>query len=92
MLNDWNKVSVIEGRWTPTSKCDVKSCKSIAKFMVFNDDGESKMSRLFFCCCPKHLALAVRKAWIDNRENKQRLDYNIKKEEKEKAKKLLGIN
>jgi len=92
MINDWNNVGVIEGSWTPKSKCNVKGCNRGAKFMVFNDDGKSNMSRLFHCCCGKHLPLAVRKAWSENRSQKLKLEQRAKKEEMEEAKKLLGVS
>ena len=79
MLNDWNTVAVIEGSWTPKSKCDVKSCKRHAKFLLFNDYGAPKMSRLFFCCCAKHLSLAVRRGWDENRTRKKKLEQTEKK-------------
>jgi len=68
VLGDFNKVTVIEGSWSPSSRCSIKTCNSKAKFMVFNDDGEPKMSRLFSTCCGKHLPLTVRRAWAENRE------------------------
>jgi hypothetical protein len=74
MLNDWNKVNVLEGNFSGKSICDVKTCKSISKFMVFNDDGNTKMSRLCFCSCSKHLSVAIRKAWKENRDRKEKLN------------------
>jgi hypothetical protein len=91
MLCDNDTVNVIEGSISQKSKCNVKSCNAHAKFMIFNDDGATKMSRLFFCSCAKHLPIAVRRAWVDNRANKERIDKKVRLKEKEKAKKLLGI-
>ena len=91
MINDYDRVTVFEGRLSPSSRCNIKSCNSIAKFLVFNDDGLPKMSRLFFCSCSKHLSLAVRKSWIENKERKRELDRKRKKEAKKAARKLLGI-
>ena len=92
MLNDWNRVSVIEGRFSPKSKCSLKSCKSIAKFMVFNDDGAPKMSRLFSCCCAKHLPVAIRRAWKENTSRAEKLEKQKKLQAKKEAKKLLGLS
>ena len=91
MINDCDKVTVFEGSLSPNSRCNIKSCNSLAKFLVFNDDGLPKMSRLFFCCCSKHLSLAVRKAWAENKERRQKLKKEQKKQAKEAARKLLGI-
>ena len=91
MLNDWDRVAVIEGSVTKKSECDIKSCKRKSKFMAFNDDGAPKLSRLFFCCCGKHLPIAIRKAWAENFARKEKFKMRMKKVAKEDAKKLLGI-
>ena len=91
MLCDYDAVNVIEGSLTPKSKCDIKSCKSHPKFMIFNDDGATKMSRLFFCSCGNHLPIAIRRAWAENRDCKQKRERKVKREEKAKARKLLGV-
>ena len=59
--------------------------------MIFVDDGATKMSRLFFCSCAKHLPIGVRRAWIDNWKCKDKFDKRNAIKAKEDAKKLLGI-
>lgn len=91
MLNDWNTVNVIEGRLTQKSKCNIKRCKRKPKFMVFNDDGKTNLSRLFFCSCERHLPEAVRRAWSENRDKKSIITRKEAIKAKEEAKKLLGV-
>jgi len=64
------KVNVVEGHFS--HHCSVagkkQRCGKKPVFMVFNYDGESKLSRLDSSCCEKHLARAVRIAWAENRK------------------------
>lgn len=64
-LGSWDRVSIWEGSFG--GECHVRCCTSASKFMVFIDDGAPKMSRLFANSCAKHLVLAVRKGWTDNK-------------------------
>jgi len=91
MLGDFDKVNVTEGSWGKKSVCNIKACKSKAKFMVFNDDGATKLSRLFFCSCGKHLPIAIRRAWKENNERMKKKEANEKRKSKKDAKILLGI-
>ena len=91
MLGDYNRVNVTEGSFSPKSICDIKTCNSRAKFMIFNDDGSTSLSRLESCCCGKHLSIAVRRAWKDNVARKKIMDDRLNAKAKVQAKKLLGI-
>lgn len=43
-------------------------CKNPSGYMVFNEDGEPYLSRLFACPCKNHLSKAIKKAWEQNNE------------------------
>ncbi len=62
------KINVLPGSGAKKCKIHGKKirCKSRPVFMVFNEDGENKLSRLNSFCCAKHLPLAVKKAHEEN--------------------------
>ena len=74
MLGTYNRVNVTIGSLDKNQKCSttprsIKHCKNHTKYLIFVDDGETMMSRLYACPCSKHLSLAVDHAWKYNLAN-----------------------
>ncbi len=89
----FDKVNVIIG--TFSSKCSTRPkrktptrCKNKPYYMICNEDGEPKSSRLFASPCKDHLHIAIRNAWKDNLRLKKLSDKNRKNFLKEELKKL----
>jgi hypothetical protein len=82
-----NKVNIIffKNDYCITAPKRKSRCKEKAIYGIYNGDGEPKISRLFATPCKKHLHIAIKNAWEDNKK----LNEEAKKQAILRTKKLL---
>ena len=72
MLGDYDRINVMIVDARCNGICSTRGCKNKAKYWLFMDDGEPKMSRFYNKSCVKHLPINIQKATTYNRSKKKK--------------------
>ena len=91
MMEQYNRINIGRGSVAGKRNCMIKRCRCRDKFLIFVDDGEPMLSRLFGTSCKGHLSLAVSKAIEYNREELEKFKRKKRRQDIKKAKEILKL-
>lgn len=91
MLGDFNRVNITRGSINGKRNCRIKRCRRRDKFLIFADDGDTRLSRLFASSCKKHLTPVVEKAIEFNKKELTKIKRRKRRRDITNAKNILKI-